>query len=234
MLPHVARWYPSVIKTYSRSYATDRRVFNSRIERARSRSTQIRILGRDRTYGWADPHQHLPRRRRECITQPARTRNTISIWIWMPYEVTRILLPPGPPSAIPPSLFFMPFFFHSSIPLSLSPCSVVFFTMHERGWSTCNGKQRASRGEKRWRERWPGEREGEAVYGVKRKMMQEEERGGWMRACEMVSEAKWLSVAARERGWTTNRSEGENTSWKLLMNNGKTWNWKPDWKVRWR
>lgn len=144
--------------------------------------------------------QHLLLVVDECITQPARTRNTISIWIWMPYEVTRILLPPGPPSFLPFSLslfLFLRFFLYSSLSFPVRSC---FLPVHECGWSTCNGKQRASREERRWLERWPREREGEGSYGAERKMMlQEEERGGWMRVCEMASDG----CTAQENIWRT-------------------------------
>ena len=135
----------------------------------------------------------------------------------MPYEVTRILLPPGPPSVVLSFLFFMPFFFRSPLSLflflSLSPCLVVFFTMHERGWSTCNGKQRALCEEKRW----PREREGEEkndVAGGRARRPDESMRNGLRWLSERIGnelERKWKYAEIR---WWTTRKFG----WRL-----KTW-----------
>lgn len=125
--------------------------------------------------------QHLPLVG-ERITRPARTRNTIPIWIWMPYEVTHILLPPGPPSFA----LFCTFFTLSSLSLTLSssPCS---FT---HAWARVEHVQRETKRVSRRKEvrgaRWPRGRGGKTGYGERKIMSQEEERGYWMRICEMI------------------------------------------------
>ena len=104
-------------------------------------------------------------------------------------------------------------FFSFSLSLSLSPCLVVFFTVHERGWSTCNGKQRALCEEKRW----PREREGEEkndVAGGRARRPDESMRNGLRRLSERIGdelERKWKY--AEIRWWTTRRF-----GWRL-----KTW-----------
>lgn len=108
-------------------------------------------------------------------------------------------------------LSFLPFVFYifsySSLSLfSFSACRPCFLPVHERGWSTCNGKQRALRGGKRWPERRrEGKRRRGAGYGVERKMMQEEERAGRMRVCEMVSNG---SVWYKRTNWSENIHAG--------------------------
>jgi len=113
-----------------------------------------------------------------------------------------------------------------NLSLSLSPCLVVFFTMHERGWSTCNGKQRASREEKRWRERWPREREGEAgLWGEEKNDVAE----GRARSAEW-EHAKWSSTIER-----CGREDDEpERRWKYVeIVDGRTWIENLDFK-RWR
>lgn len=114
----------------------------------------------------------------------------------MPYEVTHILLPPGPPSLIPPPCFFT-LFLQSS--LSLSFGRVFYPRASASGARATGNKERFA--EERGDPRETRGREGEAGYGVERKMMLQEEEARRLneRVCEMVSDG----CAMRENGRRT-------------------------------